>query len=156
MIVGSICAWCSEWLEAPTDAPEDAEISHGICSECVGGMLSLPVTNVYDLGAHEADALAFGVIGLDRDGVVTDYNAAEASLSGLDRERVIGRNFFTEVAPCTLETEFEERWKQLREVGEGKDEFTFVFRFSSGHKIVQVRALMKTGGRSLLLIKEDA
>jgi photoactive yellow protein len=47
------------------------------------------------------DALPFGVVRMDRDGTVTGYNAAERRLSGLGRDRVLGRRFFTGVAPCT-------------------------------------------------------
>lgn len=46
------------------------------------------------------DALAFGVIGMDRTSVVTVYNASEARFSGLSHEGVIGRHFFRDVAPC--------------------------------------------------------
>ena len=47
------------------------------------------------------DELPFGVIAMHVDGTVTDYNLREAAFSGLTPSRVIGRNFFTEVAPCT-------------------------------------------------------
>jgi photoactive yellow protein len=47
------------------------------------------------------DALPFGVVRMDRDGTVTGYNAAERRLSGLGPDRVLGRHFFTGVAPCT-------------------------------------------------------
>jgi photoactive yellow protein len=47
------------------------------------------------------DALPFGVVAMVPDGTVTAYNTAEAALSGLTPSRVVGRNFFTSVAPCT-------------------------------------------------------
>jgi len=47
------------------------------------------------------DALPFGVVRMDADGTVTGYNAAERRLSGLSRDRVLGRGFFAGVAPCT-------------------------------------------------------
>lgn len=55
------------------------------------------------LGALDAavlDALPFGVVGLDGENVVEIYNAHEARSSGLSRERVVGRHFFFDVAPC--------------------------------------------------------
>lgn len=51
--------------------------------------------------ADDLDALPFGVIAMSTDGNVAAYNLAEASLSGLTPSRVIGRHFFTSVAPCT-------------------------------------------------------
>lgn len=49
----------------------------------------------------ELDALDVGVVKLDDDGVILHYNRAESRFSGLPAERAEGRNFFTEVAPCT-------------------------------------------------------
>lgn len=46
------------------------------------------------------DALPIGVIVLDRDGRVVVFNRHEEMLAGRKRDRVIGRRFFTEVAPC--------------------------------------------------------
>jgi len=47
------------------------------------------------------DALDFGVIGMTTNGTVERYNAFESRLAGLDAARVVGKHFFTEVAPCT-------------------------------------------------------
>ncbi len=50
---------------------------------------------------HELDALPFGVVEMDREGTVLRYNAAESRSSGLPPERVVGRHFFRDVAPCS-------------------------------------------------------
>jgi photoactive yellow protein len=47
------------------------------------------------------DTAPFGVIAMAEDGTVTSYNAAESRLSGLTPAKVIGRHFFSAVAPCT-------------------------------------------------------
>ncbi|MEO1369682.1 MAG: PAS domain-containing protein, partial [Acidobacteriota bacterium] len=57
--------------------------------------------SVDSLSENELDGLPFGAIRLDADGAVVLYNAAESAISGRRKEDVIGRNFFTEVAPCT-------------------------------------------------------
>ena len=49
----------------------------------------------------ELDTLPFGVIAMSLDGTVEAYNVAESKLAGLTPERVIGKNFFSNVAPCT-------------------------------------------------------
>lgn len=46
------------------------------------------------------DALGFGVIGIDAQGLVCRYNAYESRLAGLSPGRVIGRSLFSTVAPC--------------------------------------------------------
>ena len=51
--------------------------------------------------ATDLDLLSFGVTGMALDGTVKAYNAMESKLAGLQPDRVIGRNFFTNVAPCT-------------------------------------------------------
>lgn len=53
------------------------------------------------LSDSERDAIPFGVIGMTHDGVVTTYNKMESQMAGISRERVVGLNFFSDVAPCT-------------------------------------------------------
>jgi photoactive yellow protein len=54
-------------------------------------------------GSDEAafDKLGFGAIALRRDGVVARYNEVEARWASLRPASVVGKNFFTQVAPCT-------------------------------------------------------
>lgn len=49
----------------------------------------------------QLEALPRGVIGMKADGAVSACNRAEWALSGLTSARVIDRNFFESVAPCT-------------------------------------------------------
>ncbi len=46
------------------------------------------------------DNLPYGVATLGTDGRVEHYGATESRLSGLGRDRVLGRDFFGTVAPC--------------------------------------------------------
>jgi len=75
----------------------------------------------------ELQELPFGAIRLDRDGKVLSYNAAEAKLTGRDPKRVIGRNFFTQVAPCTNVQEFAGRFREG--VEKKKMHVIFPYRF---------------------------
>ena len=45
--------------------------------------------------------LPLGVIELDDEGNIIFYSKAESKLSGYKAEEVMGRHFFTDVAPCT-------------------------------------------------------
>ena len=47
------------------------------------------------------DTLPFGVIAMAGNGTVVSYNETESRLSGLMPANVIGRHFFSAVAPCT-------------------------------------------------------
>ncbi|HZF74475.1 MAG TPA: PAS domain-containing protein [Acetobacteraceae bacterium] len=50
--------------------------------------------------SSELDALDFGAIAIDGEGMVRHYNACEARLAGLSPSRVLGHHLFEEVAPC--------------------------------------------------------
>lgn len=50
---------------------------------------------------QQLDDLEFGVIAMDRKGEVVAFNGFEAARSGIGRAKVLGRNFFEVVGPCT-------------------------------------------------------
>jgi photoactive yellow protein len=106
------------------------------------------------LSAQEADALPYGLIVLDAEGVVTGYNAAESRLSGLPRTRVIGRDFFRHVAPCTHVRGLGELYGRMVETGEPESaQLDFVFRFPGGERpVFIVMAYVAALDRGLLLI----
>lgn len=88
------------------------------------------------------DALPFGVIGLDASGRIERYNAYEAALSGLDATRVIGKHFFTAIAPCMNSPMLA---GQLRDAEQRKvsldDTLDYVLAFRSGPVPARVRLL---------------
>jgi len=110
--------------------------------------------NLAQLSAQEADALPYGLIVLDAHGVVAGYNAAESRLSGLPRSRVIGRDFFRHVAPCTRVRGLGELYDRMVETGEPEStQLDFVFRFAGGERpVFIVMAYVAAIGRGLLLI----
>ena len=70
------------------------------------------IESVEKMQEQDLDTLPFGAIRLDKDGKVLSYNDAEAKLTGRDPKRVIGRNFFTDVAPCTNVQAFAGRFRE--------------------------------------------
>jgi photoactive yellow protein len=84
------------------------------------------ITLLDRLNHTELDALPFGVIQMDRSGTVLHYNSTESRYSGLSRERVLGRHFFREVAPCSNNRRVAERYV-LPELDETID-YTFALR----------------------------
>lgn len=79
------------------------------------------------MDVQELDELPFGAIRLDRTGKILSYNATEAKLTGRDPKRVIGRNFFNEVAPCTNVQAFAGRFREG--VAKGDMHVIFPYRF---------------------------
>jgi len=91
------------------------------------------------LVGDELDALPFGVIVVDRKGTILEYNAYESEFAGFARARVLGRNFFHDVAPCTAIQEFEGRFVSWLESSETSIEpFEFEFPFTRGAQRVSV------------------
>jgi photoactive yellow protein len=92
------------------------------------------------LSASELDDLPYGLITLDAEGRVVHYNDTEARLAGFPKERVIGRSFFEEVAPCTRVREFQGRFEDLVEDPHGVrvQTFDFVFRFDHSEQHVSI------------------
>jgi len=64
------------------------------------------------LGEQEFDRLPFGAIQLAADGKILKYNMTESTISGRRPEDVIGKDFFTDVAPCTNVKEFAGRFRE--------------------------------------------
>lgn len=94
--------------------------------------------------------VAFGVIELDEDDVVRTYNSAESSLARRRPEATLGKNFFSEVAPCTDVAEFRGRVRSL--VTDGDEvRFDYVFAFPWGERRVRVRAIRSGPSRWLFV-----
>ena len=79
------------------------------------------------LSEMELDELPFGAIRLDKEGKILSYNTTESKLTGRDPKRVIGRNFFKDVAPCTNVQAFAGRFREG--VAKGDMHIIFPYRF---------------------------
>lgn len=90
------------------------------------------------MNEQELDTLPFGAIRLDHQGVVLSYNATEAKLTGRDPRRVIGKNFFTQVAPCTNVKAFAGRFREGMEKKEMHVIFPYRFDFEMAPRDVTV------------------
>lgn len=80
-----------------------------------------------NMAPPEIDELQFGVIGFDWHERVTVYNRFESAHAGLDVERVLGRQLFTEVAPCVNNYMVAERYRAEERLDEQLD-YVFTLR----------------------------
>jgi photoactive yellow protein len=97
---------------------------------------------LFELGDAEIDELPFGLIAVDHQGTIEQYNSYESRLARLSKERVIGRNFFVDVAPCTAVQEFQGRFERfVAEPGDGAESFDFIFPFAFGKQHVNITFL---------------
>lgn len=94
--------------------------------------------NVDELSNAELDGLPFGAIQLDREGTILRFNEYEANLSNRRAPDTIGRNFFTDVAPCANVREFHGPFREGLERGELNASFDYRFAFRMAPRNVRV------------------
>jgi photoactive yellow protein len=99
------------------------------------------------MSSSELDTLPFGAIQLDKDGKVLMYNRTEEQISGRKREDVVGRNFFTEVAPCTRVRRFLGAFQAGVDRRELNEVFDFTFRFPEAAREVRIRMIYSDAPR---------
>ena len=111
------------------------------------------------LSPNELDQLPYGLICLDAQGRVVHYNDTESRLARLPKERVLGRNFFSEVAPCTRIRDFEGQFFDLvRDASRVRVRtFDFVFRFahSEQHVTIVITPARQRGLYNMALLRRN-
>lgn len=127
--------------ERITGAPPAAFVPPPLPASGVGvTQQGLDFGAVAQLTPDKLDGLPYGLITLDARGRVIHYNDTESRLVGLPKDRVIGRNFFRDIAPCTRIREFQGRFEELAAdpIGVRVQTFDFVFKFAKGEQHVSV------------------
>ena len=81
----------------------------------------LPLRCLSQLTEEGLDALDFGVIGFDAEGMVREYNRFEAQAAGLSPQRVLGNHLFSVVAPCMNNYLVAQRFEDAQRDGERLD-----------------------------------
>jgi photoactive yellow protein len=107
---------------------------------------------VTELDERALDTQPFGIIRLDRDGVVLSYNLYEESRARRRRQDVIGKNFFTEVAPCTRVQEFYGLFLAGVHDRNLNATFGFLFPFPHGDRHVDVSLFYKKADDSIWVL----
>lgn len=88
---------------------------------------------------EEVDDLPYGFVVLDREGTILLYNRYEEQMSRLPSDRVLGKSFFRDIAPCTRVEAFYGRFQALAAAAPGStDRFAFRFHFLHGAQDVLV------------------
>lgn len=106
------------------------------------------------MDGKQLDKLAFGAVELDAQGRIIKYNAVEGAITGRDPKTVVGKNFFTEVAPCTNRAEF----KGVFDKGVRENNLNTLFEYVFDHQMkpTKVRIHMKraiSGGSYWIFVK---
>lgn len=98
-----------------------------------------PANELAQMSDAEIDELAFGAIEVDGSGRILRYNAAEGDISGRDPSEVIGKDFFTEVAPCTDTEDFRGRFREGVESGNLDLQLNYTFDYQMTPTQVRVK-----------------
>ncbi len=102
------------------------------------------------------DRMQFGIIELDLRGTIMAYNMGEAKISGRNAVDMIGKNFFSDIAPCTKTPEFYGRFKAGVEKGNFSARFDYLFNHEMNPVAVRVSMILseiENENRVLLLIR---
>lgn len=95
------------------------------------------------------DAVPFGVVKMRTDGTVIEYNAAEAAFSGRSSRRVMGLDFFVDVAPCTNNYLVAQRFYDDEVLDVTLD---YVFTWKMAPSPVRLRLLRQPGAGHMYLV----
>lgn len=87
---------------------------------------------------EQLDNASFGIIKVDDEGIVEFFNRYESELSDLSPEEVKGRNFFTQVAPCTNNRLFRGRFKKGVRRGDLDETFSYTYTYKMNPTLVDV------------------
>lgn len=100
------------------------------------------------------DNAPFGIIRVDDEGVVEFFNQYEAELSGMDPGEVTGKNFFTQVAPCTNNRLFRGRFKKGVRRNELDETFTYTYTYKMRPTLVDVRLYRDDSGQNWIAVQK--
>lgn len=143
------CPWCQSFLTEEDESP------YGICQNCNEQLGQVPHFDLKKYPKEFLDELPYGNIILDQEDVVLRYNATEASYTGYDPTKIIGRNFFQDIAPCTDVEEFRGKLIEMRQ---SKSNMQYVFRFTFNNPnfkiLVSVLMTSYSNGYTVLSIRK--
>ena len=147
-----VCGRCGNTTRELPWAPQLHEVSrtrsleHGMCDVCAEEPAPRPWIRLLTADPNVLDCIPWGVIRLAPAGEVLDYNLAEQTFSGMAPSQVVGRNFFSEVAPCTAGDFFRGTFREMVLLRTfSRTELDFVFPFKDGDRVVHVAMLFDPG-----------
>jgi len=105
------------------------------------------------MSSSEIDGLAFGAIQLDSTGKIIQYNQTEGAITGRSPTQVIGKNFFTDVAPCTNTPKFKGAFdKVVKDHSSVMLEYTFDYQMTPTKVKVHMKPAL-VGGSFWIFVK---
>jgi photoactive yellow protein len=103
---------------------------------------------------EQLDNAPFGIIKVDDEGTIEFFNQYESELSGMDPEEVTGRNFFTQVAPCTNNRLFRGRFKKGVRRGELDETFSYTYTYKMRPTLVDIYLYRDEDGNNWITVQK--
>jgi len=97
---------------------------------------------------EELDNLEYGVVQVDDTGTIKTFNRYEAELGQVEQSTVIGKNFFTQVAPCTNNRLFLGKFKEGIAANSLDTTIPFVFTYKIRPTSVEVQMFRDSVART--------
>lgn len=97
------------------------------------------LSQIPSIDRPHADSQPFGIVQVDDTGVIKLYNRWESEMAGVPVSSAEGRNFFTQVAPCTNNRLMFGKFKDGVAKGELDSEFNYTFTYKMKPTNVQIR-----------------
>lgn len=100
-----------------------------------------------EMSRAELDEFEYGVIKVDDTGIIELFSRAETGFSGVTAAAAEGRNFFTQVAPCTNNRLFYGRFKKGVESGDLNHvmPYTYTYKMRPTNVTIQLYRHRATG-----------
>ena len=96
----------------------------------------------------------FGIVRVDDDGVVEFYNTYESQLAGVEPSEAKGKNFFTQLAPCSNNRIFLGRFKKGVRTGEMDERFNYTFTYKMRPTLVDIRLYRDESGKNWVMVRK--
>ena len=106
------------------------------------------VTQLPNISRSSADAAPFGIVQVDDNGVIQLYNRWEQEMGGIPASSAEGRNFFTQVAPCTNNRLVFGKFKEGVAAGSMDAEFNYTFTYKMKPTNVTLRIIRHAPSRT--------
>jgi len=117
---------------------------------------SIPTNQLPTLDQSTADSLDFGIVKVDDNGNVLLYNKWESDMAGVPVAATAGKNFFTEIAPCTNNRLFFGRFKDGVAAGSLDAEFNYTFSYKMKPTNVVVKMLRNSDNTNWVFVAKNA
>lgn len=96
----------------------------------------------------------FGIVRVDDEGHVEFYNRYESELAGVAPEDAKGRNFFTQLAPCSNNRIFQGRFKKGIRSGQMDEQFTYTFTYKMRPTLVDIRLVRDSQNNNWVMVRK--